>query len=238
MDTSPLASVVRAALLVPFLALPACLSGESHDLALNADAYRGSGYQAGHQQKRSVFIAKLQDRRKDLDAYAEDQYPVVYTKDRYWDRPVVVMLDGVIRKEIRDSGIFARIVDRPEDADWIVEPVLLDFHGAVQQRVSGRKYEAESELYVTILGQADDQGQRKTLRKRKYEGPLELKGVTYAQINPYGLAAASFARCMGLVLIDLDLGGQLADGITPSAPKKADFESQTEWSSASSGRGK
>ncbi len=236
MDISPTLPVVRSALLVPFLLLAACQSGADHDLALNTDAYQGSGYQAAHKQDRTVFIRQLQDRRKDMESYAEGQYPVVYTKDRYWDRPVPVMLDAVLRNEVQDSGIFASIVEKEEDADWIIEPVLLQFYGGVEQRVDGRKYRAGTELHVIVLGEPDSQGQRKVLRKRKYEGPLDLGGVTYAQINPYGLASASFARCMGMVLIDLDLGGQLADGIAPKQKKSVDFETQTEWSSASSGR--
>ena len=236
MDNSPLLTVVRAALLAPFLLLAACQSGPEHDLALNDDAYQGSGYPAGHKQQRSVFIRHLRDRRKDLDTYADDQYPVVYTKDRYWDRPTIVMLDAVFREEVEDSGMFVNIVDKEEGADWVIEPVLLNFYGAVEQRVAGRKYRALTELYVTVLGELGADGERKLLRKRKYEGPLDLGGVTYAQLNPYGLAAASFARCMGVVLIDIDLGGQLADGITPKTPKKVDFDSQTDWSSASSPR--
>lgn len=236
MDNSPLRNLVRPALLVTFLLLAACQSTPEHDLALNEDAYQGSGYQAGHKQERRVFIRHLQDGRKDLENYAEHQYPVVYTKDRYWDRPLVLMLDDLFRKEVRNSGMFGSIVDDEAEADWVIEPILLNFYGAVEQRVAGRKYRALSELYVTVLGERGADGERKVLRKRKYEGPLDLGGVTYAQLNPYGLAAASFARCMGIVLIDLDLGGQLADGITPKTPKKVDFESQTDWSSASSSR--
>jgi hypothetical protein len=236
MVTSPRNSVVRIALLVPFFALVACQSTPEHDLELNAESYRGSGYQTSHKQKRSVFIRNLRDRRGDLEPYAERQYPVVYTKDRYWARPLVVMLNGVFRKELSDAGIFASIVDKEEDADWVVEPVLLQFHGAVEQRVGGRKYRALSELHVTVWGERDATGQRPVLRQQKYKGSLDLGGETYSQINPYGLASASFARCMGTVLIDLDLGGQLADGISPKDPKNTDFEARTDWSPASTSK--
>lgn len=236
MDNSPFHNVVRSALLVPFLLLAACGSAPENDLALSEDAYRGSGYQAGHKQERKVFIRQLRDSRKELENYADDQYPVVYTKDSYWDRPLVVMLNDLFRKEVTDAGIFMSIVDDEAEADWVVEPILLNFYGAVEQRVAGRKYRALSELYVTVLGERGPDGERKLLRKRKYEGPLDLGGVTYAQLSPYGLAAASFARCMGIVLIDLDLGGQIADGITPKTPKKIDFESSTDWTGASSPR--
>ncbi|MEZ5987861.1 MAG: hypothetical protein R3F30_01785 [Planctomycetota bacterium] len=198
------------------------------DLANNPDAYKGPGYIAEHRQPRTVFVRPVEDKRGPLEPYAEGLYPVTYTEDDYWDRPMPAMLRDLLYRDLDRAHLFSGVAPSEDEADWVLDPVLLDYHGGVQQRVEGRKVIALVTLHVTVYGPKEADGTRPILRARKYTAPLDLP-VSMVSVNPHSIAAACFARVSGELLIDLDEGGRMFDNVTERQARPASMDEVKPW---------
>jgi len=212
------------------LLFSSCASSVSKDLVRNERLYASTGYQAEHAQTRSVFVRPLRDRRQALEAYNQGIYPVTYTQDDYWERPVRTMLDELFRRELKSSGVFAHFTKDPKVADWVLEPTLLAFHGAIEERVVGRVTKGLTRLHVRVWGPRGADGQRRILRESEYAGPVEAAGLLFVP-DPHALAAASFRKAMTLVLADIDRGGALADAEGGASPVPSKLGEQ-DWAGA------
>ncbi|MAE75908.1 MAG: hypothetical protein CMJ85_03440 [Planctomycetes bacterium] len=199
--------------LLPLLVLlGSCESTHQRDLARNPDLYRHTGYRASYRQNRRVYVSRLLDRRTPLSSHRDGIYPLTYTEDAFWARPVAEMLDELLRQEIDAAGLFAQIVDSEGEADWVLRPALTNFHGAVEERVVGRAVHGRAKIRLQVWGPAGAGGKRGLLRSEDYEGPIETEGRLFVP-DPHALAAASFRKAVGWMLVDLDRGGRLCDGL-------------------------
>ncbi len=198
------------------LLLAACQTTPPRDLARTPGLYTSTGYHAKHHQDRSVWILPVGDRRQPLPTHRDGVYPLTYTEDRYWARPIAVMVDEVVRKEIADAGLFARIAPDEASADWVIEPTLLDFYGAVEERVAGRRVLGKTRLHVKVWGKRGKDGRREVLREQTYNAPTETAGAMFVP-DPHALAVAACRKAVVLMLLDLEAGGRLFDGIPAEA---------------------
>ena len=219
--------------LLGLLMLSACQNAPVRDLVANPKLYQATGFRARNTMPLKVFVAPLTDRRGPLAAHS-GMYPLVYTEDRYWDRPVGTMLDELLRREIEDSRIFASVVETRAEADWVLEPYLMDFHGAVEERIAGRAVRGRTALHLRVFGPQDTKGKRAVLREKRFEGPIDAHGMMFVP-DPHALAASSFRKACGLMLIDLELGGRRLRG---EASEAASFDPNREkdWGTTTSGR--
>ena len=213
--------------------LTACQNAPVRDLVRNPKLYQSTGFQARKTLPLTVFVAPLNDRRGPLEPYA-GMYPLVYTEDRYWDRPVAGMLDELLQREVEESKIFTKTVETRSEADWVLEPSLVEFHGAIEERIAGRAVRGRTTLHLRVLGPKGADGKRSVLREKKFEGPVDAHGMMFVP-DPHALAASSFRKTCGLLLIDLELGGRRLGG---DAVEAASFDPKREkaWGATTSGR--
>ncbi len=206
------------------LLLPSCQVPPSRDLVKNEGLFPPIRYQARHRQTRRLFVAPLVDARKPLEAFEKGIYPISYTEDGFWERPVREMCEDLLRREIRDSGIFAGFAKDRESADWVLEVELTAFHGAVEERIVGRRSYAKAALHARVLGERGTDGKRPVLREKDFVVPVRGGAGLVLLRDPHALAAAGFRRCLAFLLQDLDQGGALVDGEAPrkteAAPKR------------------
>ncbi|MFQ5505458.1 MAG: hypothetical protein ACE5F1_11765 [Planctomycetota bacterium] len=180
------------------------------DLLENPELYQSTGFRAVRVQQRTVYVAPLEDRRRPPDPYVEGIYPATYTLDRYWARPVRPMLNEVILNEIEEAGLFASLVDEESLADWTIQPILLQFHGSVEERVIGRRTRGLTAILLKVFGARGPDGSRQKLREVRIEAAVESRS-RFGGPNPYLLASASFRKAMGMMLADLEHGGRVFD---------------------------
>jgi uncharacterized lipoprotein YmbA len=209
-STLPLALVAAATLF-----LGSCSSNENgartRDLANPEDGYKLLDYEAQHRQKRSVHLDALRDLRGPLPQFAKGVYPVTYTQDEIWARPVPTMLSDLLETEIASSGIF-RGLSSAERADWLLRVDVLEFHGGIEEHAAGRHAFGRCTLGLRVYGPVEASGERELLRKEEFSEEVRVQGSLMLP-NPHGLAAASFRRASFLLLRDLDRGGLVADGL-------------------------
>lgn len=205
--------------LTSVLFLGGCETAQVRDLTRNSGLYQPTGHKVKHRQQRSIWIAPLQDRRTPPKADpAESMYPVVYTQDSFWDRPPGEMIDEIVREELGSSGIFASVARSRDDADWVLEPSLLAFHGAIEERVLGRRVFAQAGLHLRVWGRPAADGKRPLIREQQYlPQPLSTPARMAFLPDPHAIAGGSLRQAIALMLRDLDAGGKRLDGMATEA---------------------
>ena len=208
-----MAKISKFAFLLPlFFLVPACKS-PGNDLEHNEGLFPPLAYKVQHKQARSLWIAPIQDRRAPPKRIEKGMFPVTYTLDQSWKRPVPAMLDGLLRREIKDSGIFQSLAKTEGEADWVLDVDLLAFYGAVEERIVGRAVKSNAILHARVYGPKGADGKRPLLREREYRAPLETGASLVLSRDPFAMAAQSFRLSLAMLLTDLDQGGRLVDGV-------------------------
>jgi hypothetical protein len=212
--------------LVLLVGLAGCESQAGLDLAADSGLYQELGYRAQHLQQRSYWLMPFADRRRPLPTHRDGIYPVQYTMDNDWQRPVTTMLDEVLAREIETSHIFASRAASEAEADWLIEPLLLSFHGGIEERIASRMARGVAAFWIRVHGPHQAGGDRPVVRSQEFSVPVEAEGMLVLP-DPHTLAAASLRRTLAFVLLDLDQGGAIADGArekaSPAAPTKVDW---------------
>lgn len=226
-------SFVRPLALLLGLVLASCAGQEGartqRDLTDPQDGYERIGYRPQHRQDRTLAIAPVTDCRGKLAEFAQGVYPVAYTRDEIWRRPVPTMISELLRDEIQGSGLF-RTLAEPGASDWLLAVDLLEFHGGIEERPTGRHAFGRCSLRARIYGPRGENGERELLRKQDFEEEIRAEGSLLLP-DPHGLAAASFRRASYRLLVDLDAGGRIADQRAERAAP-ADEPQQKDWSAA------
>ncbi|MCA8972599.1 MAG: hypothetical protein KDC95_22620, partial [Planctomycetes bacterium] len=174
-------------LVLSLFALGACQSDRTvRDLGTNQGLYQPTGYRAGYTQPRTVYIAPLTDQREAPPALGEGMYPRTYTQDGFWSRPLTTMLTEVLKNEIGAAELFTRIVESPEEADWVLEPAVAAFYGCVEERVVGRTVRGFAKLHVVVKGPKAADGTRPVLRSRSFEAPTNAGSLLFSP-DPHAL---------------------------------------------------
>ncbi|MGE3174861.1 MAG: hypothetical protein AB7O97_19690 [Planctomycetota bacterium] len=205
---------VRLCLLAAPAALAGCASSSARDLAANDLIYRDVDYRCKVPGDRSVFVAPVADGRTPLaDAVAiEGGYPILYDADGRWDRPVVEMVDEVLRREVADSTVFARVAARPADADVVLMPTLVSFSTAAMECEAGGRSLADVALRVQAYGPIGADGQRPLLVDRVF-GERKLSDVAFRTTSRHVLAGAAAMATMQQLLQGLDAKNVGRDGM-------------------------
>jgi hypothetical protein len=226
MVASSVRAVIRPTLAILICALAgACETASVRDMTVNPALYKDLGYKATHVQSRSYHLGDLADGRQQLPTHSKGIFPRAYTDDRHWARPVLEMLGTLIDRELAASGIFKGGEVAEADADWVIKPELIEFHGAIEEKVAGRTVLGQTKLHYQVLGPRDASGERPVLREHEIGVPIDAHGFAMVP-DPYAMAAASFRRTLALWLADLERGGMLADGKQPEKrlePKKVEW---------------
>lgn len=152
----------------------ACSSPPRMDLRHNESLYRPTGYVSKLSADRAAFIAPIADERQ----LPEDKqaYPVAYLGDGDWERPVPVMVDEILREELRTAQVFAEILPAPRPDALLVRPILRAFEGGLQEQLYGRRSMAHLALVIEIYG-PEETGERKLfLSQPFFERPISTTG--------------------------------------------------------------
>ena len=110
-----------------------------------------------------MVIAPVVDARSARVEEASAKYSVQLFADSRWDRPVPAMVDAVLRREIEDSGVFARVAPEAGPDMCLLRTQLLAFDVGVEEHVSMRRSFAEVRLAVRVEGPIGADGTRPVL---------------------------------------------------------------------------
>jgi hypothetical protein len=211
---------ISAALLLLFAAACAAPSDVA-DFAVNEELFQPIEYRTKLLGDRTAFVAPLADRR---DAArlpsAEGAFPIVYDPDNRWLRPVAEMTDDVIRREVSCSGLFAKLVDRPADADVILQPALVAFHTGHMERVYGASAIGEVAIQIRAHGPVQADGNRQLLFDEVFV-ERQVTPPALRTVSRHFLAAASARATMGKLLAGIDQANLGRSGM-PAAPMPGD----------------
>ncbi|MBK8978126.1 MAG: hypothetical protein IPM29_19650 [Planctomycetes bacterium] len=162
------AVILRGSLLgIVVSSLAGCLSPSTRlDLVETDDLYAPTGYEARLPADRGAFVAPLVDRRDQAPADARTgPYPITWMPEGYWDRPVDVMIDDLLRRELEDSKVVARLDAEPppEPGDLLIRPTLTRARVGTEDLVNGQRRIAEVSIHLLVLGPVGPGGERGTL---------------------------------------------------------------------------
>lgn len=199
--------------------LPSCAtSGGALDLASNDQLYLDVAFRTKVPGDRVAFVAPLADLRAErtepLPA-AERGFPITYGDDGLWERPVAAMCDDILRRQLADSGLFPRIVDRAEPDGLVIVPSLESFVVGATEAISGSRSFAEVVLRVQVYGPAVGNAERSLLLDRSFPG-VQRTAVAFKPVNAYRLAGPALAASITGVLTGLD-GSNVGRSTVPMA---------------------
>lgn len=207
----------RRAFLLTLLAVPACQSAATADLAQNDSIYQATAYATRLPGDRTVFLAPLADERTaPVDAAAVD-YPILYDADQRWERPVVDMVDEVLRREIEDSSVFAAVLAQPAAADVVLVPSLVAFATAAIEQESGGRALAEVGIRVRAYGAPGGDGAR-TLLLDQIFGDRTVTDIAFRTASRHVLAGTAVRATLLRLLQGLDSKNVGRNGMPVAAP--------------------
>lgn len=203
-----------------FLAgLPCCISGnEAIDLATNSQLYVDVPFTTRVPGDRVAFVAPLADRRAERTTplpTADRGFPITYGDDGAWERPVAVMVDEVLRRQLQDSGLFATLAEVARPDALVVVPSLELFLVGAAESISGGRSFAEVVLRVQVYGPSEGQAGRALWLDRVFPG-VQRTPVSFQPINAYRLAGPALAASITGLLQGLD-GSNIARSGVPMA---------------------
>lgn len=208
---------------LPWLLLPlvaACSSvGPSKvaDLAENKDLYRDVGWRSKLPGDRAVCVLPVADARRPdlLQAADSGGFPVLYDGDGAWQRPVPVMVDDVLRRELASSGIFAGLTDAAGPNTLLLEPSLVHFTTGALESAEGGRSLGEVGLRLRVHGIAEPDGTRPILLDQVY-GERQVSGLSMMPPSPYLLVGRALRVTMQRALSGLD-GSNVSRSAAPAA---------------------
>jgi uncharacterized lipoprotein YmbA len=151
--------------------LAACSTTEHKiaDFAQNPEIYSGLDYTSRLPGDRTVFLAPVADQRDEtLLPKAQGQFPIVYDDENRWNRSIPEMLDEVLRNDLEQSKVFAKVAEKAADADIVIQPTLLTFVTGAMELDSGAQAISQLGLKVQVLGSIDENGMRPVLLEQLY----------------------------------------------------------------------
>lgn len=189
--------------------------------------YQYRNARAAATQPYTLYVKKVDDKRPDYERSAAKPH-YMYTVDGWWLRGTTLegQLTEVTTEELRRSGIFQKVSNTPEGADYTLDTLVKHCYGKYQR--SGASYAPFGGYALNnILGGTT---LRVTLKKKdgtvimQKEYSEEAQEKVSAQRSAawmYVVLGDSLERCMERMLKDIDtaMGGKgLAFGQAP--PKK------------------
>lgn len=203
------------ALLCAFAALAGCKSTPVADLALNPELYAYTDYVCKAPGDRTVFVAPVTDARTDVSVADEVNvggFPVSYDVDGRWHRPVVEMVDEILRHEIEESEIFDEVVASPAKAQILVVPTLVSFRTGAVEEMSGGRAVAEVSMRIEVHGPADANGNRKLMFEQAFVD-RKVTEASFRTASRYVLAGVSLRAVVLRMLQTIDSKNVAREGM-------------------------
>jgi hypothetical protein len=211
-----MAKLSRRLLTALLVALPACNTTDyTADLATNESLYVDVPYTTKVPGDRSVCVTPMADGRLATNLPNNDRgFPITYTTDDFWERPITAMVAEVINRQFADSELFTDVVEQPTANTLIVKPTLVSFVGGSTEAVSGRRSFAEVAVRLQVFGPAGNDGKRALLMDQTYANkqstPTELNPA-----SPYKLLGRALQQTMSRTLNGID-GSNVARSTVPA----------------------
>lgn len=207
--------------LCAFAAACAALPNHIADFAENPVLYVDVPFTTQAPGDRELFVLPVVDARDEsVLPQHERGFPIVYGADGFWERPVREMLADVLRRQLEDSKLFARVVDQPGPATILVKPTLLAFTTGTREAVSGRRSFADVSLRLEVLGPARADGARDVLLAETY-GSSQVSELELNPPSPYRLVGRALQQSMQGLLAGLDGSNLSRSGVPLAAPAAA-----------------
>jgi len=184
------------------------LAEARYNMAVDERVYRFSDYRSKHRSPYTLQISIIEDNRPRWErGYISGTH--FFTYDRLWSQPISVMMERVLVKEFKGSGIFRGVVKGNKNTNLVLKIKLYSFYGKVMMR---KKSWLREFLFNYIYGQTKlnatlvSRGAEKVYMEKDYKGTISRKvGVLR---NQYGHAATaagrSFEKVVGELLKDVE----------------------------------
>ncbi len=92
-----------------------------------------------------------------------------YMPDQNWERPPVVMLEEILRKEVAEAHIYREVASDPVAADIVLEPTLVAMRGVYETGAEeGSRTFATTAIRLKVLGPWDPSGKREVWMDRVF----------------------------------------------------------------------
>lgn len=202
-------------LLLAWSMLPGCRTPPRNDLEDNRELYRSPRYTAALPADRDVMVLPLADERGP-PALEASKVVVSLMPEGVWSRPLPVMLDAVVRKEITESKVFRSVLPTARHDCLLLKPVLVDGHGAIVEEIHGRYTYAQLAIRIDVFGPSDGQGQRRKIFTETYSH-RQVGDRAMRPISPMILTGMCLQRIVSTMLHDIDTQN-LARNLAPFAP--------------------
>jgi len=190
-----LSSLVAAACTIP---------NETADFATNELLYVDVPFATKSPGDREVFVAPVADARESTVLPTQERgFPISYGSDDFWERPIGEMMADVLQRQLEDSQLFAKVVDRPSPQALLIKPTLVAFTTGATEAISGSRSFAEVGLKLQVLGPADAQGARPMLMEQTF-GNRQLSSLEVNPVSPYRLVGRALQLSMQKALTGLD----------------------------------
>lgn len=211
-----MATFPRRLLPVLLAALPACSTADyTADLATNENLYVDVPFTTKAPGDRSVCITPTADGRLPANLPNNDRgFPITYTTDDFWERPVPAMVGDVLVRQCEDSELFDAVCAQPEPTALVLKPTLVSFFGGSTESISGRRSFAEVALRIQVYGPAGAGGARELLLDQTFAN----KQTTPTELNPaspYKLVGRALQHTIAKLMTSLD-GSNVARSDVPN----------------------
>lgn len=187
-----------------FLATACAIPNETADFATNELLYVDVPFATKSPGDREVFVAPVADARDKTVLPTQDRgFPISYGTDDFWERPINEMMADVLHRQIAESQLFAKVVDKPTPQALVIKPTLVAFTTGATEAISGSRSFAEVGLKLQVYGPADAQGTRPALLEQTF-GNRQLSALEVSPVSPYRLIGRALQLSMQKLLAGLD----------------------------------
>lgn len=189
---------------LPLFAAACASTNESIDFARNELLYVDVPFVTQAPGDRDVFVAPVADARDGAVLPTQERgFPISYGADDVWERPIRDMLADVLLRQVKDSGLFATVVDKPTPQSIVVKPTLVAFTTGATEAISGSRSFAEVGLSLQVLGPANQVGERAVLMEQTF-GNRQVSALEVSPVSPYRLVGRALQMSMQKLLAGLD----------------------------------
>jgi hypothetical protein len=211
----------RRLLAAVLLALPACNTADyTADFATNENLYVDVPFTTALPGDRPVCVTPTNDGRVATPLPANERgFPITYTNDEFWERPVAAMVGDVLRRQVEHSDLFVELAEQPTAQAIVLKPTLVTFLGGSAESISGRRAFADVALRLQAYGPQGPDGSRALLLDQtftsKQASPTDLNPP-----SPYKLLCRGLQQVLARTLNTLD-GSNIARSNVPANPVAA-----------------
>jgi hypothetical protein len=202
--------------LLCLVALAAChVPNHSADLANNEIFYADVPFRTKAPGDRPVFVAPMVDARSAVALPTHDRgFPITYSGDEFWERPVVEMVGDVLLRQLEASELFPAVAVQAAPEALVVKPQLVAFLGGRTEAVAGARTFAEVGVRLQVFGPADASGSRAVLHEQTY-GSRQVSPQELNPVSAYRLVGRALQQAMAKLLTGLD-GSNVARSQVPT----------------------